>query len=79
LRLSEQHLRELGESGLERRLLVEERSTGGGGGLFGPKVMVVEIRLQKACADSQRSFPRLNGIAPQVVAGGAFVQFSTIR
>jgi len=40
--------------------------------------MVVEIRLQKACAASQRSFPRLNGIAPQVVAGGAFVQFSTI-
>jgi len=40
--------------------------------------MVVEIRLQKACAASQRSFPRLNGIAPQVVAGGAFVRFSTI-
>jgi hypothetical protein len=79
LRLSEQHLRKLREIGLECGLLVEEPSAGGGGGLFGPKVMVVEIRLQKACADSQRSFPRLSGIAPQEGAGGAFVQFSTIR
>ena len=41
--LSEQHVRELRESGVECGRLVEERSTGGGRGLFGPKVMVVEI------------------------------------
>ncbi len=41
--LSEQHLRELRESGVECGRLVEERSAGGGRGLFGPKVMVVEI------------------------------------
>ncbi len=41
--LSEQHLRELRESGVECGRLVEERSAGGGRGLFGPQVMVVEI------------------------------------
>jgi hypothetical protein len=41
--LSEQHLRELRESGVECGRLVEERSAGGERGLFGPKVMVVEI------------------------------------
>ena len=41
--LSDQHLRELRESGVECGRLVEERSAGGGRGLFGPKVMVVEI------------------------------------
>ena len=34
--------------------------------------------LQKACADSRRSFPRLIRLAPQVVAGGALVEFSTV-
>ena len=37
-----------------------------------------QIRLQKACADSSRSFPRLFRIAPQVAAGGAFVEFLTV-
>jgi len=37
-----------------------------------------QIRLQKARADSPRSFPRLIRIAPQVVAGGALVEFSTV-
>jgi hypothetical protein len=37
-----------------------------------------QIRLQKACADSPRSFPRLIRIAPQVAAGAAFVGFSTV-
>ena len=37
-----------------------------------------QIGLQKACADSPRSFPRLIRIAPQVVAGGALVEFSTV-
>jgi hypothetical protein len=34
-----------------------------------------QIGLQKACADSRRSFPRLIRIAPQVLAGGALVEF----
>src|SRR5664279_628931 len=34
--------------------------------------------LQKACADSPRSFPRLIRIAPQVAAGVAFVELSTV-
>jgi hypothetical protein len=38
-----------------------------------------QIGLREAGADSSRFFPRLNCIAPQVFAGGAFVQFSTIR
>jgi hypothetical protein len=51
--LSEQHLRELRESGVECGRLVEERSSGGGRGLFGPKVMVVEIHklAEKAGGD----------------------------
>ena len=36
-----------------------------------------QIGLQKACADSRRSFPRLIRIAPQVGAGKALVEFST--
>ncbi|SPE61590.1 hypothetical protein SBV1_730049 [Verrucomicrobia bacterium] len=36
-----------------------------------------ERGLQKACADSPRSFPRLIRIASQVVATGALVNFST--
>lgn len=41
--LTEQHLLELRESGVECGRLVEERGAGSGRGLFGPKVMVVEI------------------------------------
>jgi uncharacterized protein involved in tellurium resistance len=37
-----------------------------------------QIELEKACADSRRSFPRLVRIAAQVVAGGALVEFSTV-
>jgi hypothetical protein len=33
-----------------------------------------QIGLQKACADSPPSFPRLIRIASQVVAGGALVE-----
>jgi hypothetical protein len=35
-------------------------------------------QLEKACADSPRSFPRLIRIALQVVAGGALVEFSMV-
>ena len=38
-----------------------------------------QIGLREAGPDSSRFFPRLNRIAPQVFAGGAFVQFLTIR
>jgi hypothetical protein len=34
-----------------------------------------QIGIQKACADLPRCFPRLIRIAPQVVAGGALVEF----
>ena len=37
-----------------------------------------QIGLQKACADSRRSFPGLIRIAPQVIAGGSLVAFSMV-
>jgi hypothetical protein len=37
-----------------------------------------QIRLQKACANSQRSFPRLIRIALQVITDSALVEFSTV-
>jgi hypothetical protein len=37
-----------------------------------------QIEFQKAGIGSPRSFPRLIHIAPQVVAGGALVEFPTV-
>jgi len=37
-----------------------------------------QIGPQKACADTRCSFPRLICLAPQLVTGGALVEFSTV-
>jgi hypothetical protein len=37
-----------------------------------------QVELEKACADSRRSFSSLMRIAAQVVASGALVEFSTL-
>jgi len=37
-----------------------------------------QIGLQKPCADSRRSVPRVVRLAPQVVGGGALVELSTV-
>jgi hypothetical protein len=41
------------------------------------RILRGQIGPQKACADSPRFFSRLIQIAPQLVAGGALVEFST--